>query len=164
MKLLAGVLVLLQFAAGSAAWGDDVFVIAKPRFSARVLNDGNYSVIGPALNGQISRRTLDQGALYFSMTILGRDKAMQYLHDKDQLDADAVIFCGGIRSDTVSIGITQQKWSDVSRLLSDQFESDGFFSFRTFMKTRQTQCGSIEIMIRDGAGNTVGRESVRIVP
>lgn len=148
----------------SSSANADVFAIAKPQFSIGISDDGNYTAIDPASNGTISRKALEQGKLYFSVTLLGEENAIQYLQHKLRLDAYAVIFADGIRRDTVQFGITQQRWSVVSQALLNKFDADGFFTFRTFMCTQQTQYSSIEILIRDGLDNTIGRLAINIVP
>jgi hypothetical protein len=164
MKRVAGAVLLCGIVASSPASSADVLELAKPQFSSRVSDDGNYTVIGPAINGTISRKTLEQGRLFFSVTLLARDRTIEYLRDKGLLDVYAVIFGNGVRRDTVSFGITQQRWFEVGKVLTKKYDEEGYFPFRTFMYTQQTQHSSIEILVRDGTGNTVGRWAVNIVP
>lgn len=164
MKRMCRAVVLLAVLLPATRSSADVFDVAKPQFSMQVSDDGQYRAIGPAVAGSISRKTLEQGRLFFSMTLIARDSAMQYVSAKGFLDAYAVIFCNGLRRDTVSFGITQQRWFEIGRALSQKYDNDGFFSFRTFMYTQQTECSSVEILVRDGGGNTVGRLAVKVTP
>ena len=94
----------------SSAAHSEVFTIAKPQFSVMVLDDANYSVVGPAVDNTISKAKLTQGLVYFSFTVIGTDKAVEYLRQKGRMEVDAVIYADGERRDTIHIGIEQENW------------------------------------------------------
>lgn len=144
--------------------GDELFSIAKPQFSARVLDDGNYTAVNPATDNKISRAVLSEGLVYFSFTVLGDEKTIQSLKDRGRLDVFAVIYAGGVRRDTVQIGIDQQKWAQTKQRILGKFDEDGFFTFRTFMNTKQIQNSVVEILVRDGRSNVISRKTIEIVP
>jgi hypothetical protein len=142
----------------------DLFAISKPQFSGFVLDDGMYTVVNPAINDEISRSNLDNGMLYFSFTLIGTDKTIQYLEDMGRLDIEAVIFAGGLRRDLIRIGITQQQWAKNRNNIIDKYNHDGFFSWRFYINTRKINFSSAEIMIRDAMHHVITRSTVNIVP
>jgi hypothetical protein len=64
-----------------------LFQVTNVQFSASVSNDGNYTVVGPAVNGTISRSTLRQGRLFFSFAIIGLQPAVNYLQQNGFLES-----------------------------------------------------------------------------
>lgn len=142
----------------------NLFAIAKPEFSVYVLNDGNYTAVMPAKDNIISRASLKQERVYLSFTILGFDDAMRHLHTDGRLNVETVIWAGGAERDSVDVGITQQRWAEIGKKLTSEFDADGYFTFRTFMSTKKINYSEIEIIIRDGNKNVVGHETVTIVP
>lgn len=163
LRVVGGILlaVLGVFSASAQA---DVFSVAKPQFSRRVLDDGSYTAVDPAVNGSISRGQLDQGRVYFSFTLLGEDRAIEYVKARGRLDVYAIIFADGVRRDTISVGIDQQKWKQVGNKILQKFEEEGYFTWRTYMYTDQTTFSSIEILVRDGSNNVIGRATLNIEP
>jgi hypothetical protein len=139
------------------AEAEPLFKIVDQQFSRLVLSD--YKVVDPATDGKISRSALGQRKLYFSFTVVGDARTIQYLQENDQLEISAVIYAGGIHRGKVSLAISQDKWDEMKGNITSKF-----FTYRTKMYTRQIEYASVEINIRDGAGNTIARESVKIVP
>ena len=136
----------------------------KPQFSNLVLDDGNYTVVKPIKDDTVSRSSLDNGRVYFSFTLIGEDKAIQYIKDKGQLEVYAVIYAGGIRRDTISIGIDQEKWMQVSKSITDKYNRDGYFTWRTYMYTQQTNFSSVEILVRDGINTVITHSILHVIP
>lgn len=163
MGRISAAIACLVFALGPSK-AADVFSIAKPQFSARVLDDGHYTIVNPAQDNKISRNSLSEGAVYFSFTVLGQDKAIRYLNDRGRLDVFAVIYAGGSRQDTVQIGIDQEKWAQVKQQVLNKFDQDGFFTWRTYMSTKQIEHSEVEILVRDGLSNVISRETILIIP
>jgi hypothetical protein len=144
-----------------SAKAEPMFAIANPKFSRLVLAD--YSVIDPAEDGKISKSILTQGRLYFSFKLLIGDKTLRYLQDNDQLEVAAVVYAGGIHRGTISLNIEQPKWEELRANITAAVESDGSFIYRTWMFIKMVNYSSVEVSIRDGAGNTIARESVQII-
>ena len=130
-----------------------LFEIAAPTFSRLVSEDGNYTVIGPAIDGQISRSSLTQGLLYFSFTVIGGQQTLNSLQKDRRLDVNAVIL--GDKSEIITgLGITQPKWNTNKDAWIAQFNQLGFFTFRTYMNTRIVG-DTIEIQVRDGKNDII---------
>jgi hypothetical protein len=142
----------------------DVFLIAKPQFSLRVADDGSYAVFGAATNNTMSRAALNQGEVYFSFTVLGQERAIQYLRERNQLPVFVVIYAGGVRRDTLEIGIKPENWRKNRSAVLSKFDQEGFFTWRTYMSTQQTAFESLELLVRDGNSNVVARETLNILP
>jgi len=149
-----------------------LFEIAAPIFSSFVADDGNYTVTGPATNGQISRATLTQGLLYFSFTVIGGQQTLNSLQKNRRLEVNAVIL--GDQSEIITgLGITLQKWTANKNAWLAQFGQLGYFTFRTYLNTQKILDDSIEIQIRDGRNDVVRpvaygsityKASLRLVP
>jgi hypothetical protein len=148
-----GLLILATLWACLEPASAQLFEIAAPTFSRLVTDDGNYTVIGPAINGQISRSSLPQGLLYFSFTVIGGQQTLDSLQNDRRLDVNAVIL--GDKSEIISgLGITQPKWATNKDAWVAQFNQLGFFTFRTYMNTKSTR-DIIAIQIRDDKNNIV---------
>jgi hypothetical protein len=166
--MLGTSIVLASCSPGAA----QLFEISKPTFSYFVTQDKNYTPVGPANDGKISRATLSRGLLYFSFTIVGGQAAIDYLKDNRRLEAEVVIM--GDRSERISgLGISQDKWSENKQAWLMQFDELGYFTFRTFMNTQKISQETMELQVRDAKSNIVRpigynlltyRASVTIVP
>jgi len=167
-----GVLILAFTLVSPAPALAQLFEIAAPTFSSLVADDGNYTVTGPATNGQISRAILTQGLLYFSFTVIGGQQTLDSLQKNRRLEVNAVIL--GDQSEIITgLGITQQKWIANKNAWLAQFGQLGYFTFRTYMNTQKILDDIIEIQIRDGKNDVVRpvaydsityKASLRIVP
>jgi hypothetical protein len=154
-----------MFSMGKA---EALFQVVKPQFSSGVTRDASYSVIDPAKDGKISRSTLRKGNLFFSFTVQGGDKALEYLQDKGQLEVFTQPFGGlggviaGRKSD---IGIQPSKWLEKQQAWTDQFAEEGFFTYRTLMSTNKTtETTTITVIVKDGMNNTIGEYTVQVDP
>jgi len=125
-----------------------LFEIAQPTFSAFVTNDGTYTVIGPAVDGTISRTSLTHGALYFSFTVIGGDGTIDHLQKNNSLDV-AVAILGDQTTIVRGLGISPQKWAAGRDAWMAQHKQQGYFTFRTFMDTQQIAGGAISLQVRD---------------
>ncbi len=165
-------LVLSLFCGSCLSARAQLFEIARPVFSGFVTDDGNYTPVGPAANGQISRASLTHGLLYFSFTVVGGQTTLDRLAKDRRLDVEAVIL--GNQSEIIpGLGILQQNWIANMDAWISQFNQLGYFTFRTFMNTQKISNGVIEIQIRDGNNNVIRpvaynsvtyKASVTIVP
>jgi hypothetical protein len=68
-----------------------LFEITLPTFSTFVANDGNYTPVGPAIDGKIFRANLSHGLLYFSFTVYAGQAALDYLQQMNRLEVMAAI-------------------------------------------------------------------------
>jgi hypothetical protein len=131
-----------------------LFEIALPTFSSSVSDDGNYTAVGPAVDGKISRSSLTRGLIYFSFTVIGGQTALDYLRDHRRLEVDAVILAD--RSERISgLGISQEKWGQSKDAWMSQFQAQGYFTFRTFMNTEKIAGDQLELQVRDVEGNVI---------
>jgi hypothetical protein len=131
-----------------------LFEIVAPAFSAFVLEDGNYTPVDQALDGNISRARLTHGLLCFSFTVIGGQQTIDYLQQSRRLDVNTVIL--GDQSETVTgLGISQQKWAANKDVWIGQFKQLGYFTIRTFMNTQKIYRDTIEIQIRDSKNDVV---------
>lgn len=167
LKLTALLTVCLAPVPASA----QLFEVAAPLFSKSVADDGNYTPIAPVVDGIISRASLKHGELYFSFTVVGGESTIKHLRDKKALGVDVVIL--GDQSQTIpGLGINQQKWRDNQEAWISQFNSNGYFTFRTYMTTKDTARELMELQIRDEKRNVVRpiassssyKASIAIVP
>lgn len=143
----------------------NLFTVAKDQFSRLVKKDGTYEVVGPFEGNVISKGALDKkGRLYFSFTIHGYEAAIKRLQDVGHLDVTVHVYAGGMRRETVQIGITQNNWDAYEDALLQQFKSNGYFVWKTYMFTVQTMYPSIEIIVRDARNSTITSRTVSIVP
>ena len=145
---------LVCLALTTAPSSAQLFEVAAPFFSRSVADDGNYTPIGPAADGIISRASLKHGELYFSFTVVGGESTIKHLRDKKALEIDVVIL--GDQSQIISgLGINQQKWKDHQDAWISQFNNNGYFTFRTYMTTKDTARELMELQIRDEKRNVV---------
>lgn len=142
----------------------NLFVVTKDQFSRLVKRDGTYEVLGPFGGNVISKGALERGRLYFSFTIHGYKPAIEHLQEVGHLDVTVHVYAGGIRRETVQIGITQSHWDAQEDALLQQFKSNGYFVWKTYMFTVQTMYPSIEIIVRDARNSTITSRTVSIVP
>ena len=147
MLRLILVSISLCFACCSIA-SAQLFEITLPTFSQFVTKDGNFTPIGPAKEGRISRASLTRGAIYFSFTIVGGQAALDYLNRKHRLEAEVVIL--GEQSELISgLGISQDKWAENKDAWTFEQKRNGYFKFRTFMLTEKISGDFIELQVRD---------------
>jgi hypothetical protein len=125
-----------------------LFEISAPTFCAFVSDDGTYTPIGPAVNGQISRASLTHEALYFLFTIIGGQTTLDQASHDNRLDAEVVIL-GGQSEPITGLGILQPKWLTNKNTWIAQFKQNGFFTYRTYMMTPRISEKTIQLQIRD---------------
>lgn len=132
-----------------------LFQIAAPVFSKSISTDGSYTPLEPAVDGRISRARLHQGEICFSFTVMGGEATIRHLEENQSLGVFVVIL-GGDRSQTIAgLGIDRQRWENNKEAWTSQFNKDGYFTFRTYMKTRDTFREIVELQIRDDKRNVI---------
>lgn len=140
-------LLLLSFASGSA-WGA-LLSIAAPQFSGSVSDDGKFTISNPATNGAISRRSLQDGYLYFSFTVLAGEKAINYLLKNGALPIKVTAYAGWTKLGDYDVGISPDNWRKNRKQLIQEFQAMGYFTWRTYMQTSQVEHSSITVKISD---------------
>lgn len=133
-----------------------LFTIGKPTFCAHVNHD-DFSLRKPSTNGRIKRSDLDEELLYFFVVIIGDEGTFTYLEQHSHLEVRAEIWAGGIWQDKVQFGITPDRWRITREKLRAELDSNGVFTFRTYMYTKKIWFSRIELVLKDG-NNRVVRE------
>jgi hypothetical protein len=162
---LSGALALMLTVGICDASQAQLFQATNAQFSVAVSNDGNYTVINPAINGTISRSSLTGGRLFFSFTILGLQPAIDFLQQNNwTLPANVVVYAGVPALASIPCGITQEKWQQIGNALLNKFNTDRYFTFRTWMYTDQTTYQYLNLIVRDNNGTEITRASITITP
>jgi hypothetical protein len=125
-----------------------LFEIAAPTFCAYVSDDGTYTPVGAAVNGQISRASLTHEVLYFLFTIIGGQATIDQANRDNTLQAEAVIL-GGQSQPITGLGIDPQKWIKNKSSWIAQFNQSGYFTYRTYLATPRISENTIQLQIRD---------------
>jgi hypothetical protein len=161
-SLLATCIVLVM------AWPNparcQLFQVTNVQFSSLVSNDGNYTVIGPAENGKISRSRLKQGKLYFSFTMVGLQPGIKHLQEAGSLEAHVVVYAGINALNTIDCGINQERWTAIGDALYGTFITNSIFTFRTLMYTQRTSYDALTLIVRDDGGNEITRANIELIP
>lgn len=139
-----------------------LFQATNLQFSTWVSNDGNYTVIGSAVNNTIARSSLRGGKLFFSFTMLGLQPAVDYLQQNGSLQAHVVVYGGITALNTIDCGITQEKWLEIGQSLLGTFNTQSVFSFRTWMYTLRTSYNSLTLIVRDETDREITRAAINI--
>ena len=95
MKKSATAIILLIFALLSPSTNGALYSIAAPRFSSYVDPTHGFLINQPDQNGEISRSTLTNDLLYFSVEIVGGETALKYLEDHQHLKLKITIWGDG---------------------------------------------------------------------
>lgn len=131
-----------------------IFSIATPQFSAFV-DPRTYTPLNPAQNGSISRKDLTRGLLYFSVTIVGDERAFQHADHHRELGLEAAIWCDGRDTGSVQFGMSTRDWEFIQNALRAELDQKGVFTWRTYINTKRIACSKIEIIMRDDNDDVV---------
>lgn len=164
MNLFYPLLTMIVILTSSVPVRAQLFQVTDMQFSAYVSNDGKYTIAGPAINEQIARSKLSQGKLYLSFTMVGLKPALDYLEQNGSSEAHVVVYAGMIALKTIDCGIVQEKWSDIADAVSSKFNTDHFFTFRTWMYTQQITYDTLTLIVRDENGREINRANINIIP
>jgi hypothetical protein len=147
---LIGFLIVLPTTWAQAA----LFAIADPQFCGFV-DETTYATIDVATDGSISKTKFRNGALYFSFRVIGGQKAMEQLRKFGSLEVRVTTYAGWSRLGSYQIGIDQENWRKNGKALTDEFNRNGIFNWRTYMRTQQTDYSSITVKISDSNSDYV---------
>lgn len=146
------VILLFQYCAVSA-FSQGLFSITNARFGSFV-DPNSYQVANEAKD-EISRTSLNRGALWLGVTIIGDEKTMKYLDDENSLWLQADIWINGQKKDFVAIGMDYDKWERDRSRLKDELSERGTFTWRTRMRTTNIAPAIVEIKFFDKHGNAL---------
>lgn len=149
-SLFGGLVLLFPAPAGAG-----LFAVAGPEFSGFV-DDGSYAMVDAATSGTISKAKLRDGYLYFSFRVIGGSRAIDHLKKYGSLEVRVVTYAGWSKLGSYQIGITQENWRKNSKALTDEFNQNGIFNWRTYMRTQQIDYPAITVKISDDNSDYVG--------
>jgi hypothetical protein len=152
--LVASALALVAVIASVSVASAALYAIVAPKFSTFV-DPQSYEVHGHARDGTISRGSLSRGLIYFSVTIVGDDRAIRHLDENGELQLAANVWCDDQKMDTIHFGMTAEQWDHQSHGLRFEVEQRGYFTWRTYMYTSKTFCSTIELRLTDDDNQTV---------
>ena len=164
MGRILGTLVAVIWLVYCAPTQAQLFQIANPQFSKDVLDDGNYTLDGPAIDVKISRSKLSDSTLYFSFAIVGLEPAIKYLRQEGHLDAFVIFYAGLAALTRIECGIIQTRWREIRKKILDKYSSEGVFTFRTFAFTQQTEYDYLLVIVKDVNNNEIGRATINLTP
>lgn len=125
-----------------------LFAIADPEFSGFV-DDTTYAIANPAVDGSISRAQLNNGNLYFSFRVIGGQRAIDHLKKFGSLEVRVTTYAGWSKLGSYEIGIDQANWRKNGKALTDEFNRNGIFNWRTYALTQQVSYSAITVKISD---------------
>jgi hypothetical protein len=146
-------LVLLLQGLPMSAFSQGLFSIANARFGSFV-DPNSYEVSNPAKD-EILRASLNRGALWLGVTIIGDENTMKYLDDENSLWLQADIWINGQKKDFVSIGMDYNAWERDRKKLKDELSERGTFTWRTRVRTTKISPAVVEIKFFDKHGNSL---------
>lgn len=149
--LLKTALVLIAFIAPSvSALASAEVSITEVKFY-NVQMTGGVRTLGEPINTSIERNRI--GRLYGRFTLIGTQAAIKKLELSGYLSIKVEWAINGRVTDSIEIGISQEKWESGESEFKRQIKERGFFEFRTATYRTYIPMGVYRITVRDSAGN-----------
>ncbi|MBP6748148.1 MAG: hypothetical protein KA144_00805 [Xanthomonadaceae bacterium] len=142
-------LVTLLLLLASASVSADVSITEVKFYNVQIT--GGVRTLDAPISTSIGRNRI--GRLYGRFTLIGTQATIKKLELYGYLSIKAEWTINGKVTDSIEIGINQEKWESGESEFKRQVKERGFFEFRTATYRTYIPSGIYRITVRDSVGN-----------